>query len=79
MDDKGQFYLHLKAMESWMRSTGSLPVNMKVIIEGEEEVGSESLEPFLDENRFRLVSQDRISAQNAIDYLFFSSPSTFLF
>ncbi|MBH30988.1 MAG: peptidase M20 [Candidatus Marinimicrobia bacterium] len=56
VDDKGQFYLHLKAMESWMRSAGSLPVNMKVIIEGEEEVGSESLEPFLDENREMLAA-----------------------
>ncbi len=57
VDDKGQFYLHLKAMESWMRSACSLPVNMKVIIEGEEEVGSESLEPFLNENR-EMLSAD---------------------
>ena len=57
VDDKGQFYLHLKAMESWLSSSGSLPVNMKVIIEGEEEVGSESLEPFLDDNR-EMLSAD---------------------
>ena len=56
VDDKGQFYLHLKAMESWMQSAGSLPVNMKVIIEGEEEVGSKSLGPFLDENREMLAA-----------------------
>ena len=57
VDDKGQFYLHLKAMESWLSSSESLPVNMKVIIEGEEEVGSESLEPFLDDNR-EMLSAD---------------------
>ena len=34
--------------------------------------------PFLDENRFRLVSQDRMSAQNGIGYLFFSPPTTFV-
>lgn len=56
VDDKGQFYLHLKAMESWMKTVGKLPLNVKIIIEGEEEVGSESLEPFLDENREMLAA-----------------------
>ena len=57
VDDKGQFYLHLKAMESWLLSCGELPVNVKVIVEGEEEVGSESLEPFLENNR-EMLSAD---------------------
>ncbi len=56
VDDKGQFYLHLKAMESWMKTDGTLPLNIKCIIEGEEEVGSESLEPFLEENKEMLAA-----------------------
>jgi acetylornithine deacetylase/succinyl-diaminopimelate desuccinylase-like protein len=39
-DDKGQMYLHLNAIEAWMKTVGKLPINVKVIIEGEEEVGS---------------------------------------
>ena len=60
VDDKGQFYLHLKAMESWMKTAGKLPLNIKCIVEGEEEVGSESLEPFLKEN------QDMLAADVAV-------------
>ena len=39
-DDKGQVFMHLKAIEAHLKKTGKLPVNIKVIIEGEEEVGS---------------------------------------
>ncbi len=46
-DDKGQVHIHLKAIEAWMKTTGSLPINIKMMVEGEEEVGSEHLEPFL--------------------------------
>ena len=46
-DDKGQVLTHIKALEAWTKSTGSLPVNVKVVIEGEEEVGSNNLEQFL--------------------------------
>lgn len=45
-DDKGQFYMHVKAFESMVKSD-SLPCNVKFIIEGEEEVGSENLDAFL--------------------------------
>lgn len=45
-DDKGQMYMHVKAFEIMMR-TNALPCNIKFIIEGEEEVGSENLGPFL--------------------------------
>ena len=45
-DDKGQMYMHVKAFES-MLSTGTLPCNVKFLIEGEEEVGSENLEDYL--------------------------------
>ena len=39
-DDKGQVFMHFKAIEAHMKQNGRLPVNMKVILEGEEEVGS---------------------------------------
>ena len=54
-DDKGQMLTHVKSVEAWKKSVGRLPVNVKFLIEGEEEVGSESLEPFLVENRERLA------------------------
>jgi acetylornithine deacetylase/succinyl-diaminopimelate desuccinylase-like protein len=53
-DDKGQVYIHLKAVEAWLKNTGSVPVNVKFIIEGEEEVGSVHLEDFMNANADRL-------------------------
>ncbi|MCE2503560.1 MAG: dipeptidase [Chlorobi bacterium] len=47
VDDKGQVHLHLKGIEAWMKTHGKLPVNVKLILEGEEEVGSPNLEPFV--------------------------------
>ena len=52
-DDKGQFYMHVKAME-FMTKTNNLPCNVKFMIEGEEEVGSEHLGDFIRENREKL-------------------------
>ncbi|MFN4074428.1 MAG: dipeptidase [Cloacibacterium sp.] len=52
-DDKGQFFMHIKAFEAMMK-TNSLPCNIKFIIEGEEEVGSVSLAGFLEENKEKL-------------------------
>ncbi|HQD08067.1 MAG TPA: dipeptidase [Flavihumibacter sp.] len=49
-DDKGQFYMHVKAMETMIR-TGSLPTNIKFIIEGEEEIGSPNLANFVANNK----------------------------
>ena len=49
-DDKGQFYMHIKALET-MVNTGSLPTNLKFIIEGEEEVGSPNLATFIKEKK----------------------------
>src|SRR5258705_9865716 len=46
-DDKGQVFMHLKAVEAHLKQSGRLPVNMKFIIEGEEEVGSEHLDDFI--------------------------------
>ena len=52
-DDKGQMYMHVKAFELMME-TNSLPCNVKFMIEGEEEVGSENLGTFVKENKERL-------------------------
>ena len=54
-DDKGQMYMHVKAME-YMTSTGNLPCNVKFMIEGEEEVGSESLAWFVPRNKEKLAN-----------------------
>src|SRR3546814_6199795 len=54
-DVKGQFYMHVKALEL-MTETDLLPCNIKFMIEGEEEVGSEHLEDFVKDNRERLSS-----------------------
>ena len=47
VDDKGQLYLHVKALEAHLTVRGSLPVNVIVLAEGEEEVGSDNLEAFI--------------------------------
>lgn len=52
-DDKGQMYMHVKAFELMMK-TNTLPCNVKFMIEGEEEVGSPSLGPWIIENKARL-------------------------
>jgi acetylornithine deacetylase/succinyl-diaminopimelate desuccinylase-like protein len=49
-DDKGQLYAHVKSAEAFIKTEGSLPLNIKFLIEGEEEIGSEHLEPFIKEN-----------------------------
>jgi acetylornithine deacetylase/succinyl-diaminopimelate desuccinylase-like protein len=49
-DDKGQLFVHIKAVESILKATGKLPVNVKFIIEGEEEVSGLSLDKFIHEN-----------------------------
>jgi acetylornithine deacetylase/succinyl-diaminopimelate desuccinylase-like protein len=46
-DDKGQVFIHFKSIEAYMQTVGSLPVNVKMIIEGEEEIGSDNLEAFV--------------------------------
>lgn len=54
-DDKGQFYMHVKAFEAMM-AAGDLPCNVKFMIEGEEEVGSDNLEGFVLANKEKLKS-----------------------
>jgi len=54
-DDKGQMFMHVKALE-YMTSTGNFPCNVKFMIEGEEEVGSESLSWFVPRNKEKLAN-----------------------
>src|SRR5207245_9993454 len=53
-DDKGQVHIHLKALESLRAVTGKLPINVKVLIEGEEEVGSVRLCDYVKNNKAKL-------------------------
>ena len=50
VDDKGQLYLHVKAIEAHLKTRGTLPVNIVVLAEGEEEVGSDNLTDFVERN-----------------------------
>ncbi|AXC11090.1 Acetylornithine deacetylase [Acidisarcina polymorpha] len=54
VDDKGQMYIHVKALESLLAADGKLPLNVRVILEGEEEVGGESIASFVREHPERL-------------------------
>src|SRR5215210_4273286 len=54
-DDKGQMFTHLKAAEAWIKAAGALPINVKFLIEGEEEVGGAALEAYVASNRQRLA------------------------
>jgi acetylornithine deacetylase/succinyl-diaminopimelate desuccinylase-like protein len=49
-DDKGQLFIHVKALESYLKTSGAAPVNVKFLLEGEEEVSSPNLRPFVVEN-----------------------------
>lgn len=66
-DDKGQMFTHLKAAEAWLKGAGELPLNLKFLIEGEEEVGGANLETYVAEN------QDKL----ACDYAVISDTSQF--
>ena len=49
-DDKGQLFIHVKALESYLQTAGRAPVNVKLLLEGEEEVSSPNLVPFIKEH-----------------------------
>jgi acetylornithine deacetylase/succinyl-diaminopimelate desuccinylase-like protein len=55
VDDKGQLYLHVKALEALLAVKKTLPMNVIVLAEGEEEVGSEHLTPFIEKHKARLA------------------------
>lgn len=54
-DDKGQLFVHIKALEAHLRQAGSLPINVRVIFEGEEEIGSPNLDQFIREHKDELA------------------------
>jgi len=56
VDDKGQLMLFVEAFRAWMATHGELPANVSIILEGEEESGSPSLDPFLEQNRKELAA-----------------------
>lgn len=55
-DDKGQVFMHLKAIEAIMKTEGTLPVNVKFCLEGEEEIGSPNLPPFIETYKEKLAA-----------------------
>jgi acetylornithine deacetylase/succinyl-diaminopimelate desuccinylase-like protein len=58
-DDKGQVIIHVNALEAHLKTTGTCPVNMKFLIEGEEEIGSPNLDPFIKANK-KLLNCDSV-------------------
>lgn len=75
-DDKGQLFLHIKALEAQLKGAGSLPVNVVMVAEGEEEIGSPNLVPFVESHRERLacdavvISDSSMFAQGLPSLLF---------
>jgi acetylornithine deacetylase/succinyl-diaminopimelate desuccinylase-like protein len=65
-DDKGQVIAHVKAVEALIQSEGKLPVNVKFIIEGEEEIGSRNLAPFLEKNKAMLGADVLVISDSAM-------------
>ena len=64
-DDKGQVWTHVLSVAAWLQVRGSLPVNVKFVIEGEEEVGSNNLETFLRDNREKLACDVAVISDTA--------------
>jgi acetylornithine deacetylase/succinyl-diaminopimelate desuccinylase-like protein len=58
-DDKGQLFIHIKSIESYLKGWGHLPVNIKCLFEGEEEAGGEAIDEFVQENQ-AFLSADTI-------------------
>ncbi|MGZ3477753.1 MAG: dipeptidase, partial [Polyangiales bacterium] len=59
VDDKGQVYIHVKAIESFVKASGKPPINLKFIVEGEEEIGSVHLDELMSEHA-ELLSADYV-------------------
>ncbi len=65
-DDKGQLFLHIKALEAHLATRGSLPVNVIVLAEGEEEVGSPNLAPFVRDHLDLLAADTVVISDSAM-------------
>jgi acetylornithine deacetylase/succinyl-diaminopimelate desuccinylase-like protein len=66
-DDKGQIFIHMKSLEAHLKNNGKLPINVKILFEGEEEIGSVNLEKFIE------VHKDKLKA----DYVVISDTSMY--
>ncbi|GJG87777.1 hypothetical protein tb265_29580 [Gemmatimonadetes bacterium T265] len=66
VDDKGQLFLHMKALEAHLAASGALPVNVVVLAEGEEEVGSEHLAEFIEAHKERLACDAVVISDSAM-------------
>jgi acetylornithine deacetylase/succinyl-diaminopimelate desuccinylase-like protein len=65
-DDKGQIFMHFKALEAHLAKAGRLPINVKIVIEGEEEVGSAHLDDFIRANRADLAADVVVISDSAM-------------
>jgi acetylornithine deacetylase/succinyl-diaminopimelate desuccinylase-like protein len=65
-DDKGQVFMHLKAIEAHMKQAGKLPVNLKLVIEGEEEIGSVNLDNFIRDHKSELAADVVVISDSAM-------------
>lgn len=66
VDDKGQVLMHLAAIEAHMAARKALPINIKLVIEGEEEIGSPNFEAFLAQNRERLACDFAVISDTSV-------------
>jgi acetylornithine deacetylase/succinyl-diaminopimelate desuccinylase-like protein len=66
VDDKGQLFLHIKALEAHLAVRGTLPVNVIVVAEGEEEVGSEHLASFIEQHAKELKADAVVISDSAM-------------
>lgn len=65
-DDKGQSFMHVKAAESYLKTEGTLPINLKFIVEGEEEVGSKNLVRTIADNKAKLAADIVLISDTAL-------------
>ncbi len=65
-DDKGQLFMHIKALEAILKTTGRLPINVRFVCEGEEEIGSPSLPGFLRSNRDQLKADIAVVSDSSM-------------
>ncbi len=65
-DNKGQMFVHVKAIESFLKTAGALPVNLICLFEGEEEIGSPNLASFLAANRSGLLADCAVVSDTQI-------------
>lgn len=66
VDDKGQIFLHIKALEAHLTTRGKLPVNVIVLVEGEEEIGSDNLALFIEEHKEMLRADAVVISDSAM-------------